>query len=96
VGEGAVVDVTVPGCQLETHFPLEPGQSVQLRVYLDPQRPMRVELGIVRWVRDDKAGIEFIRMAGDDQLQLRFFVGQTEKRPRPSAIWGEAPLSVDY
>ena len=26
VGEGSVVDMTVPGCQLETAFPLEPGQ----------------------------------------------------------------------
>ena len=96
VGEGAVVDVTVPGCQLETPFPLEPGQSVQLRVYLDSIRPMRVDLGIVRWVRDGKAGIEFIRMAGDDQLRLKFYVGHIEKRPRPSAVWGESLLCVDY
>ena len=96
VGEGSIMDITVPGCQLETHFPLEPGQSVQLRVYLDPNHPMRVDLGIVRWVRNGRAGIEFIRMVGDDQLQLRFHVGHIEKRPRPSATWGETPMCVGY
>lgn len=33
------MDMTVPGCRLETAFPLEPGQSVQLRVHLDPKNP---------------------------------------------------------
>ena len=36
------------------------------------QRPMRIDLGVVRWAQEGKAGIEFIRMAGDDQLRLRF------------------------
>ena len=48
IGEGQVLDLTVPRCQVATPFPLEPGQSVQLRVYLDPKRPMRIDLGVVR------------------------------------------------
>ena len=96
VGEGSVTDLTVPGCQLETAFPLEPGQSVQLRVHMDGQRPMRIDLGVVRWATNGKAGIEFIRMAGDDQLRLRFYVGYIEKRPRPSNSWGETPLCVGF
>ena len=96
IGEGQVLDLTVPGCLLETALVLEPGQPVQLRVYLDTHRPMRIDLGIVRWTRDGKVGIEFIRMAWDDQLWLRVYVGHLGKRPRPSAIWGEAPLCVGY
>ena len=96
VGEGQVLDLTVPGCLLETALVLERRQPVQLRVYLDKHRPMRIDLGIVRWAQDGKAGIEFIRMAGDDQIRLQFYVGYIEKRPRPSAIWGEAPLCVGY
>ena len=95
-GEGQVLDLTVPGCLLETALVLERGQPVQLRVYLDKQRLMRVDLGVVRWAQDGKAGIEFIRMAGDDQLRLRFYVGYLEKRPRTSGRWGEAPLCVGY
>jgi hypothetical protein len=96
VGEGQVLDLTVPGCQLETAVVLEPGQPVQLRVYLDKHRPMRIDLGIVRWAQNGKAGIEFIRMAGDDQLRLRFYVGQIERRPRTGASWTETPLCVGY
>ena len=96
VGEGTVTDLTVPGCQLHTAFPLEAGQSIQLHLHFDQQRPMRVDLGVVRWASHGKAGIEFIRMVGDDQLQLRFHVGHIEKRPRPSATWGETPMCVGY
>lgn len=96
VGEGSVMDLTVPGCLLETALLLERGQGVQLRVYLDPHRPIRIDLGIVRWAQDGKAGIEFIRMAETDQIRLRFYVGYIEQRPRPSTSWGEAPLCVGF
>ena len=96
VGEGQVLDLAVPGCLLETALVLERGQSVQLRVYLDKHRPMRIDLGIVRWAQDGKAGIEFIRMAGDDQIRLRFYVDYIEKRARSSSSWGEAPLCVGF
>ncbi len=79
-----------------TAFPLEPGQSVQLRVHLDRLRPMRVDLGVVRWAQDGKAGIEFIRMAEADQIRLRFYVGHSEQRPQPRAKWDEAPLCVGF
>ena len=96
VGEGHIVDLTVPGCLIETSVALERGQAVQLRIYLDKHRPMRIDLGIVRWVQDGKAGIEFIRMAGEDQLRLRFHVGHVEKRPKTRGGWTEAPLCVGY
>ncbi len=96
VGEGQILDLTVPGCLIETAVVLERGQPVQLRVYLDKHRPMRIDLGIVRWTQDGKAGIEFIRMAGDDQLRLRFYVGHIDKRRPSSSSWTEAPLCVGY
>jgi hypothetical protein len=96
VGEGQVLDVTAPGCLIETAVLLERGQPVQLRLYLDKHRPMRIDLGIVRWTQNGKAGVEFVRMAADDQLRLRFYVGYIEKRFRPSVRWTEAPLCVGY
>ena len=55
---------------------------------------MRIDLGVVRWAQDAKAGIEFIRMAKSDQIRLRFYVGYIEKRRRFSGGWDEAPLCV--
>ena len=96
VGEGLVLDVTVPGCQIETGVSLEPGQNVQLRVFLDPKRPMRIDLGVVRWANNGKAGIEFIRMAQEDQVRLRFFVGYVDKRARRTEGWSVAPMCVGF
>jgi hypothetical protein len=96
VGEGAVVDLTVPGCLIETGLALEPGQIVQLRVYLDPKRPMRIDLGVVRWTKDNKVGIEFIRMTEADQLRLRFHVGYVEQRTRQRTTWDQKPLCVGF
>jgi hypothetical protein len=87
-----VVDLTVPGCQLETAFPLEFGQSVQLRVHIDRQLPMRIDLGVVRWGKDGKVGIEFIRMSSEDQSRLRWYVGYADKRPKRSRAWSETAL----
>lgn len=52
VGEGHVLDLTNPGCLLQTAVPLERGQAVQLVIYLEVLRPMRITLGIVRWVSE--------------------------------------------
>lgn len=95
VGEGQVLDLTVPGCLLQTAMPLERGQDVQLLIYLNELRPMRVTLGMVRWVSGKTAGIEFIRMSGDDQERLRLFIGYKQQM-RLSVKWGEAPLCVAY
>ena len=96
VGEGSVLDCSVPGCLIETGFSLEPGQSVQLRVYLDAKRPLRIDLGVVRWAKHGKAGIEFIRMAEADQIRLRFYVGNVEQRQRGGSRWSEMPMCVGY
>ncbi len=95
VGEGQVLDLTVPGCLLQTAMPLERGQDVQLLVYLNELRPMRINLGIVRWVSGKTAGIEFIRMSGADQERLRAFIGY-KPQLKVSSSWAETPLCVGY
>lgn len=70
-----MLDLTVPGCLLQTAMPLERGQDVQLLIFLEGSRHMRVTLGIVRWVSGKTAGIEFIRMSAGDQERLRIVVG---------------------
>ncbi len=90
------MDLTVPGCRLETTLALEVGQCAQVRVQLEGQRPMRVDLGIVRWVQGAMAAIEFIRMTQEDQIRLRRYVGYVEKRAQSSNSWSEAPMCVGF
>jgi hypothetical protein len=75
---------------------LERGQTLQLLVYFDELRPLRINLGVVRWVSGKTAGIEFIRMSTEDQGRLHAFVGSRPPRPRLGVRWGETPLCVGY
>ncbi len=95
VGDGQVLDLTVPGCLLQTAIPLERGQTIQLLIYLDELRPMRINLGVVRWTSGKTAGIEFIRTSVEDQERLRTFIGY-KPQLRLSVRWGETPLCVAY
>lgn len=90
IGEGQVLDLTVPGCLLQTAMPLESGQSVQLAVYLDQLRPMRITLGVVRWASGKAAGVEFIRMSAEDQLRLRAHTGLVPRRAPVNTSWRES------
>lgn len=92
VWEGRVVDLTVPGCRVETAYPLEPGQSVQLRIHVNRHPSLHIDLGMVRWATHEEAGIEFIRMAEDDQLRLRCYVGDVDPRAQPKTRWDEAAV----
>ncbi len=74
-GEGRTIDVTLPGCMLETSSHLDLGQYVHLRVFLpDQERPLEVELAAVRWVEGRRAGLEFIRTSDDEYVRLVRFI----------------------
>lgn len=72
--EAQLKDLTVRGCRVETAFPLEPGQSVQLRMHVNRHPSLRIDVAMVRWVTPGEAGIEFIHMTEEDQLRLHGYV----------------------
>lgn len=75
VGEGRMLDLSLPGCLLESPQKLSTGEYVQLRVFLpDLPIPLHVPLAAVRWVNGFKVGIEFIRTSRDEQRRLEQFV----------------------
>jgi hypothetical protein len=74
-GEGRTIDVTLPGCMLETSSHLDLGQYVQLRVFLpDQEHPLEVELAAVRWIEGNRAGLEFIRTSDEEYVRLVRFI----------------------
>lgn len=91
-GQAAVTDLSVPGCLLETDLPLKVGQSLQLKLSFAMGKPLAVNLGVVRWMAGGRAGIEFIRMADEDQRRLRRVVGFAEKRRIAKSAWSEHAL----
>jgi hypothetical protein len=75
VGEGHVLDLTNPGCQIECSIPVTQGQSLQLELFLPGHRfPLSVALGVVRWTKGKRFGVEFIKMHESQQRILTRFM----------------------
>jgi hypothetical protein len=87
IGQGTLLNLSVPGCLIETSMPLAVGYFVQLRIPVGKHQ-IRVDLGAVRWVNEMTAGVEFIRMSEEDQARLCRHVGFVPGRRRRSG-WSE-------
>ena len=75
VGEGCMVNLSLPGCLLKTSDKISSKEYVQLRLFLpDHQAPLQVSLAAVRWVDGSRVGLEFIRTAQDEQCRLERLV----------------------
>ena len=79
-GEGLVLDLTSPGCLIESAgIAVCKGQSLQLNIMLKGhKRPLTVALGVVRWNKGDRFGVEFIKMDESNRLALNRYLAQHE------------------
>lgn len=71
VGEGTVLNVSVPGCEVYSKKAVEPGAYLEMKVLVpDNGSSLCVGLARVRWCDGRRFGVEFIRMPGEDQVRL--------------------------
>jgi hypothetical protein len=90
VGEGRVLNLSVPGCLIETSINLKVGQYLHLQLrFLEGHAPLRIALAVVRRIEGVRAGLELIRMSKEDQCRLRSIIGYKERRKLASTIWSE-------
>lgn len=88
-GKGQVLDLTVPGCMIESAFPPRKGDSVRLNLFIQEfGAHFCVSMGVVRWVNGSRFGVEFIGMAESDRLRYNACVGdrlrQKKNTPKSS------------
>ena len=77
VGEGVVLDLTIPGCLIRSPIGLKKGEYVQLRMLLPGMKiPFSVTMAAVRWNKGTHFGVEFIKMSETDSRVLTEFVSQ--------------------
>jgi len=63
VGEGTVSDLSLSGCAVTCDRTVLSGSYIKLSVLLpDPASSLFIELGKIRWVRENTFGVEFIRL----------------------------------
>jgi hypothetical protein len=95
VGEGRLLDVSLPGCLLESAASLKSGDYVQLRLFLpDLQSPLHVPLAAVRWVDGTRVGLEFIRTSHEEQSRLRQFVRGKSRTAGRKTAWTEGIVVI--
>jgi len=71
VGEGTVLNLSVPGCAITSKKAVLSGSYLELKVlFPDQTPPLSVGLARVRWCQGRYFGVEFIRMPGNDQIRL--------------------------
>ena len=89
MGEGRALDISLPGCLLESPEEMFEGDYVQLRLFLpDALTPLQVSLAAVRWVNGTRVGIEFIRTTHDQQCRLEHFV-RGRLAPNKASVWSD-------
>ena len=63
VGEGTISNISKTGCSVSCDRTVLMGSYIKLSVLLpDPTSSLFIELGKVRWVKDQTFGVEFIRV----------------------------------
>ena len=68
LARGQVRNISRRGCELCLTKTLRRDQYITLKVYLDEGPAMQIDLGKVRWVEEERAGVEFLRLS--QQLTL--------------------------
>lgn len=82
---GMVTDISAGGCKFQSTSQVPSGSYIKFKMYLpESNLPLTVDLAVVRWCTDSAMGIEFIRMAPEQQRVLRCFVERLEKLCRQS------------
>jgi hypothetical protein len=67
--EDEVLDLSLPGCAIESSRCLIPDEYVRLQVLL-PHQPVRVEVDKVRWAERNRFGVQFLKMPEADKDRL--------------------------
>ena len=76
-GQGRLLDLTAPGCQIESRQRVFRGEYLQVRILLPGRTSLfTVKLAAVRWIKGSRFGVEFIRMDKSEQQTLNAFMDE--------------------
>ena len=72
---GTILNLSAQGCAMTTDLVPTVSSYFSLRIGLpDGATPIEIELAAVRWVSEQRCGVEFIRISPEMLTQLRSFV----------------------
>jgi PilZ domain-containing protein len=70
-GMGIMLDLSTGGCRIESPVTVEPGASLELRIYVpDIEWPLMIEAASVQWVSGQTFGLAFFRITEPEHQRL--------------------------
>ena len=84
-GRGLVLDLSTGGCRIESAVPVEPGVSLELRIYApNVEWPLMIEAASVQWVSGQTFGLAFFRITEPEQQRLGQVINELMKGESPA------------
>jgi c-di-GMP-binding flagellar brake protein YcgR len=72
---GTILNLTVSGCLIETSAVIPQGTSLGLTIHVSDQfQPVQVEGAVVRSIKDKRMGLEFVKIAPEEETRLRVVI----------------------
>jgi hypothetical protein len=79
-GEGIVLDLSPKGCKVESEAAVKVAEAMSLIILLPDQKaPTTVDLAVVRWVKNDAFGLEFISVGANEAARIVEFLTDIQK-----------------
>ena len=70
-GTGVMLDLSTGGCRIESPVTVEPGVSMELRIYApDIEWPLMIEAASVQWVSGHIFGLAFFQIRDTEHQRL--------------------------
>lgn len=81
-GTGTVTNLTITGGEIESDLPAPIGAHFRMHIQLSGARsPIAIAIATVRWQRDHRFGVEFVRFEGNAKAQLQQMLNQSDVNP---------------
>lgn len=79
-GEGIVLDLSPKGCKVESEAAVKVAEAMSLIILLPDQKaPTTVDLAVVRWVKNDAFGLEFISVGANEAARIVEFLTDIQR-----------------
>lgn len=81
-GQGTVTNLSMNGCSVESKITLTAQSTVGLHIQLPDSRwPLQIDGAVVRWVRGNTFGLEFVAVSDAETARLQHLLHDLEQGP---------------
>lgn len=81
-GSGTMTNLTITGGEIESALAVAIGAHFRVHIQLSGARnPIAIAIATVRWQRDSRFGVEFVRFEDNAKFQLEQMLNQSDVNP---------------